>query len=926
MFAISTLATHYRFKLKVLIFIIFTFISAIPVALLSYWVQKTALEQEIAAVEEKHLIIAQNLSRAFERYASDTKSIFSYISSNYDSVKHHYNLDSLLMSMGISELCIIHQSGMIKNALTAQTPCSISLSASNTDNLWQTAGNSTQISNLQRLNDRPIFFLSHIVDSQRLAIGTLETDYLVSLQKSIAFGERGHSMVVDAVGRVIAHPDPQWERISKDASKLSVVQKMMQGKTGVSTFYSPPMQADMIAGHTSVPDVGWGVMVPQPFNELRNHATHISWASLLIAIIGLSIAALLSWFCARALTQSLEEINKTTKAIAHGDESARVKDMSHYTAREVKDLAASFNQMVNQLSQSKQQLQQHKDSLEQTVHERTDELQQQKERLDITLASIGDGVITTDSQGRIVYLNPAAEKLSGWSLKEAKGRPLSEVLPIVDAQTTQAIALRAQSYPDISQTYDGLLVKRDGSTVDIQQSVAAIKSSLGGQVIILRDVTETHKLSQQLSYEASHDSLTGLLNRRAFEERVNYAIDNIQSEQCVHSLCYLDLDQFKIINDTSGHAAGDQMLCAVAHILKASMRKADIVARLGGDEFGILLAQCSTRKAQKITENICQQIKDMRFAYDNQVFHVGVSIGIAEINSKNDTLIHIFKAADSACYMAKEQGRGRVHIYQPSGEAVLEKEGEIRWVNRLHRALEDDLFELYVQPIVSLNVDEDRPSHHEILLRMINHESGQLINPDQFLPAAARYNLLPNIDQWVFSHATDWLCDNWQYLNGGRLSINISGATLSDATFLKFARKKLNQNKMNADSIIIEITENSALSNLPSALKFILAMKKIGCQFALDDFGKGFSSLSILKQLPIDYIKIDGSFVKDILNDPVDEAMVQTICTIGHTMGKKVVAEFVESEEIISRLQELNIDFAQGFAIAKPSPLSQFIT
>jgi diguanylate cyclase (GGDEF)-like protein/PAS domain S-box-containing protein len=928
----------YNFRFKVLIFIAVTLISSMPVALLAYWVQSSAMDKEVSGVEEKHLIIAGDLSRAFERYIIDTKAIFAHVSANFDLIDRLQGIDKLLNSTGITDLCIIESTGKISPVLKKEQPCSFTLSNTQIEHLVQKTldkPNETSMSDLERFNDQPMFFLVHPIGDNRLAVACLETDYIIKIQKSITFGDYGHSMVVDALGQVIAHPDPDWQATSKNASELSIVQKMMHGETGVSTFYSPPMQAEMIAGYTSVPGIGWGVMVPQPFDELRNRADDVFMAALPISIAGFILAVLLGWISARALARPIEAISKTAAAIASGDIQARVNNIPKHTALEVKELALSFNRMVNQLSESHYDLKLHRDDLERLISERTGELeqeilkrehaetvlQQQKERLDITLASIAEGVISTENGQKIHYLNPVAEQLSGWSLKAAYGRTLAEILPIIDTQTGQTIEILPYTGSNTPQTYEGLLLRQDGSTIVVQTSVAEIKGSSGELVIVIRDITETLKLSRQLSFDASHDALTGLLNRREFENLVASAIEQVGSEQFVHCLCYLDLDQFKIINDASGHAAGDQLLCAVSNTLKAFMGKSEVVGRLGGDEFGILLKQCSLSEALKKAEKICKLIRNMRFVYEEQSFHVGVSIGIAEINNQRDTVIGLFKAADSACFLAKKQGRNRAYAYQASDEEALGRAGAVRWVGKLHSALEDDLFELYAQPIASLANELITSHHYELLLRM-REEDGTLISPDSFLPAAASYNLLQNIDRWVFIRAIDWLNHHQSLLKGGRLSINITGATLSDTKFLQFAQQQLRDKNMHADAIIIEITENSALSNRSAALTFMSEMRSIGCQFALDDFGKGFSSLSCLKQLPIDYIKIDGGFVQNILTDPVDEIMVKTIRTIGHSIGKMVIAEFVESDEIRSRLRALKIDYGQGFAIGKPSPLS----
>jgi len=933
---------HAGIRFKLLIFIAVVMISLIPVAVLTVWVQHSTEQKEIEAVKDKHLLIADSLSRTFQRYVSDVKSVFEYTSTALISGNLQPNTERLLSSLDISELCLIRQNNNYSNALNLGKVCTFRLDKMQmavVTRQLDTVKSPVYLSNILIIDGRPVFILGKRIGDDVLVLGTLNTGYIRESQKSIEFGTHGHAMVVDATGRVIAHPDSEWERLAKDTSTISAVQKIIAGETGISRFYSPAKNVEMIAAYTSVPGAGWGVMVPQPYAELLAQAREVRWAAILISVLGLTTAALLAWLVARALARPIESISQTASEIASGNSEARVPDMFRLATREVQELAISFNRMVDRLSASHDDLQQHRDNLEVLVNERTTELrnevvireqieailQVQKERLDVTLASIGDGVITTDRDNRVSFLNPAAEQLTGLSLKRVRGLNLDEVLDIGDTKSGKRLELLPNSKIDLNLSCDGILFRPDKSTVDVQTNIAEIRDQedrVNGLVIIVRDVTETRKLSQQLSFEATHDALTGTMNRRAFENHVATAIAEVKGGNISHCLGYLDLDQFKIVNDACGHAAGDELLRALTHVIQKCLRPEDTLARLGGDEFGVMFVNCSLDDALHLSECIRQDIQDFRFGYDDQVFHLGVSIGVVEIGDTNDSLMDIFRAADSACYMAKARGRNSVQAYHPTDEDAVERSGEMRWVRRLQVALEDELFELHIQPIQSLQ--KDNPfSHFEILLRL-RDEKGRLIFPGAFLPAAERYDLLPSIDRWVFSHAIEWLGENWQLLKGGRISINLTGVTICEESFLEFVDQQLEHFEHCAGSMIIEITENSALNNLPAALRFMSRLKAMGCQFALDDFGKGFSSLSSLKHLPVDFIKIDGGFVRDILVDSMDESIVKTINEIGHTMDKAVIAEFVESEEILNRLHELSIDYGQGYYIAKPCPLGEF--
>ncbi len=544
-------------------------------------------------------------------------------------------------------------------------------------------------------------------------------------------------------------------------------------------------------------------------------------------------------------------------------------------------------------------------------------LQHQKAHLDVTLASIGDGVITTDEQNRVQYLNTVAEEITGWSREEAKNRLLDEVLPVEDGETL----LVDQDIPD----GEGVLVRRDSTTLDVQQSVATIKGSddeAAGMVIVIRDVTENRLLARRLAYQATHDSLTGLINRLEFENRLSQLICQLKEERAEHGFLYLDLDQFKVVNDTCGHAAGDKLLRELCGLIARELHKDDLFARLGGDEFGILIRNSALEVCRKRAEAVRKRVQDYRFSFKDQVFHVGVSIGLVALDNSQVRVQDLFSSADSACYIAKERGRNQVHLYRASDQDTQQREGEMRWVARLQQALDDDRFELQFQPIVPL-AGCSQPSHYEALLRMHDYD-GSLIYPEAFLPAAERYGLMPDIDRWVFRHALGWLGRHRDQFSGQRISINLSGVSICDSAFLEYVKYQFKVSGASPDAVIIELTESSALNNFAEAMNFITTLKALGCQFALDDFGKGFSSLSNLKQLPVDYLKIDGGFILDILNDPVDDHFVRAICEIGHSIDKLIVAEFVENDAIRTRLTELGVDMAQGFGIARPAAIETF--
>lgn len=573
------------------------------------------------------------------------------------------------------------------------------------------------------------------------------------------------------------------------------------------------------------------------------------------------------------------------------------------------------------------------DELEFRVRERTvqlaqanDVLRTEKELFRVTLASIGDGVITTDAAARITYLNTVAERLTGWDDKAARGHPLSAVFQILDEVTHEAaedpVGRCLKGDESVGPGNRSLLISRDQRELNIDMSVAPIRdgdgASIGG-VLVFRDVTEERKLARQLSHQASHDSLTGLINRHEFEHRLTHLLGSA-NPYISHALLYLDLDQFKVVNDTCGHAAGDDLLRQISALLRTKLRARDTLARLGGDEFGVLLEHCSVMEARRIANSLRELLQGFRFGWKDKSFTIGVSIGLVPVMQAGETLADVFSAADSACYAAKEQGRNRVHVYQADDAVLAQRDGEMRWIPRIQQALADERFRLYFQPIIQVGSNGFNGTHGEILIRMLD-EAGHVVLPGAFLPAAERYGLMPELDRWVVRRSLEALSASPNIGGDVTFGINISGQSLGAADFLDFVTDQIDATQVAPGKLCFEITETSAVSDLAHALRFIDTLKALGCHFALDDFGTGLSSFSYLKSLPVDYLKIDGGFVKGLAADDIDLAMVESIHHIGHIMGLKTIAEWVESEAILLKLRHIGVDYGQGYALGHPRPL-----
>ncbi|KQV90004.1 diguanylate cyclase [Massilia sp. Root351] len=570
------------------------------------------------------------------------------------------------------------------------------------------------------------------------------------------------------------------------------------------------------------------------------------------------------------------------------------------------------------------------------------ETAEQKELAEVTLASIGDGVVTTDAKGNTRFLNRVAEQLTGWSQDLASGLPIEQTMKLVydspqpgDQQLPQALRADPVSAPEhvatrclrlrqsIGVSNGTQLITRDGRSIAIEDSASPIWSGNGdmlGTVVVFRDVSHERKLTQQLSWYASHDTLTGLMNRREFEHQIAAALHSAKHEGHTHALLYIDLDQFKVVNDTCGHSAGDVLLQLLAKMLQTQMRDSDVLARLGGDELGVLLPHCPPNQAMLIADQLRQSIKNFRFVWDSRSFEIGASIGLVEINHDSKSMTDLLMAADQACYLAKEQGRNRVHHYMESDLKLAQRQGEMQWVSRLNEAFEHNYFRLFALPIVHLGTHDEE--HDEVLIRIQNNK-GDLILPGAFIPAAERYDLMVAIDRWVIRAVCDYVRSERgaQRSNGTLYSVNLSGTSLNDEGLHDYILAQFAEFGVDPTRICFEITETAAIANLPKAQVFMSRLKALGCRFSLDDFGSGLSSFAYLKALPVDYLKIDGMFIRDIKSNAINCALVKAINEVGHVMGMLTVAEYVEDEETLSLVRGLGVDYAQGHAVGMPRPM-----
>lgn len=617
-------------------------------------------------------------------------------------------------------------------------------------------------------------------------------------------------------------------------------------------------------------------------------------AALLVALL----LAAFSWLIDRLILKRLARLSENVKRIG---ESAviteRIEAIEGHD--EMSHLALGINNMLQRLDESQYAL------------------EYEKERAQVTLAGIADAVITSDNKGCVQYMNAAAERLTGITNSEANGKNFQRLFHL--RSTDQLTNIDSTWLTDATSNQDEVLLKRaDGQTLFITKSASPLYNEnmeLFSTVTVLHDVTMLRSLSTQISYQARHDQLTGLVNRYEFERKLQEAIEDTTTQGRMYCLAYFDLDQFKIVNDTSGHSAGDMLLRELTSQLSAKVRSSDTLARLGGDEFALLLNGCNLDKAYELTTSLLQVVKDYRFTVDDKVFKVGASFGLTKISiDQTLTISELFIAVDSACYAAKSAGGNHIHIYQHDDNTLQKRNNQLDWVARINANLEKNQFVLFKQAFKSLSTQE---KHCELLIRM-KGDNNVLYPPSAFLPAAERYRLMPQIDRWVINEALSIIARKNKDLDTV-YAINLSGQSLSQDGFLEYVTAKIKQYGVDTHRLCFEITETAVITNLNKAIHLMQSLRAIGCRFSLDDFGSGLSSFAYLKNLEVDFLKIDGMFVKSIASNKIDRAMVESINNVGHVMGLQTIAEFAENQEIIDVLKEIGVDYAQGYGVEMPA-------
>lgn len=555
-----------------------------------------------------------------------------------------------------------------------------------------------------------------------------------------------------------------------------------------------------------------------------------------------------------------------------------------------------------------------------------DRLAEEKERVQVTLDAIGDAVISINPKGNIDYLNGKAEELTGWSADEAIGRQFSDVFHAIDESTGQPQEHQLVSWLKqgraIQKNFPVVLISRDGTHYAIEDTAAPICLPDGhiiGGVIVFRDVTKSRQMLNAVTYQARHDALTGLVNRMEFENRLQRSLERAAQVHSSGAVLFMDLDQFKIVNDVCGHPAGDELLKQLAHIYRTEIRERDTLARLGGDEFALIADHCSVEEAHAIANKILQSTRDFRFVCKERVFQVGVSIGLTTFDGTVLNTEEVVQMADHACYVAKEKGRNQIYCQRPGDSISAHRNSDIDWISRLREAMRESRLQLHYQPIA--DASGAGGLRYEVLLRLVD-AGGGFVLPERFLPAAERYALMPAIDRWVVQHVLRWLDENQEHADKLELcSINLSPKTLSDDSFLGDLEDLLKQHNVSPEKLCFEIGETAVTANIRKSIALIDGLRALGCKVSLDDFGKGVGSFAQLKQLSVDFVKIDASYFSGMTHSPVDEELVKSVNDVAHVLGKKTIAQCVEDQATADMLSRIGIDYVQGHWIGRPQEL-----
>ncbi len=741
---------------------------------------------------------------------------------------------------------------------------------------------------------------------------------LVALDELIAdMKSRNHTIfILDRTSKVRATTDKEYfNKYFNDAISTNMLKNML----ALNKSSAQMMHGDVIdtlhAIEVDNKTIGY-VRTLINNNHINKELTLITNKGILYIFAAIFLGAFFAWLSVSKITLRLQNIARATEQIANKDFDIQLEESN--TNDEVSKMIRAFNVMNSSIKEYVTELQKSNEIIF-----------REKELAEVTLSSIGDCVIVTDKEGRVQFINPAAQNIIQYSNKEAKDKKIEEIFSLIKEETQERLetplyaSLREKKVIWLSG--HTILINRYSKQFSIEDSSAPIKNKDGaieGAIFVFHDVTQKKKDEIKVRWQATHDGLTGLNNRISFETILENTSKQTLRDNTTHALLFMDLDKFKIINDTVGHMAGDEVLKQISLRISHAIRANDFLCRFGGDEFGLILFNCDVALSKEIAKKLIDDILDYTFHWEDKVFRVGLSVGITIIDKHHHDPSLLLSSADLACYMAKEKGRSRFYIAQESDLVYLNNEHELNWISKITQAIKDKKFILHVQKIKDLEFDNN---HYEILLRL-KEDNGAIVYPNSFIPHAERYFLMPKIDRYVIEEFFSWYTTNKDSIDDNiHFSVNITGQSISDVDFIEDVLTLVTKYEIDCSKVIFEITENTAISNIAVSKKFFSTLTKIGFRFSLDDFGTGLSSFEYLKSLPIDFLKIDGVFIKDILEDKIDRGMVESIYKIGSLMHLKIIAEYVESEAIMTELKKIGIHYAQGYVIEKPHSINDLL-
>ena len=896
------------------LFLAFTLISAVPVLILSGWVQNSMVENEESSIIEKHLLLAQNITGALQQYAKDIRATVDVVEKHVEEKRSIELLKALFSSLHIDFVWLINREGhdITPGFLDAEPQLSripenigkvlapfLTESLANRDlAIFSTVEADS--------NNDSVIYVVKAVENNKFLVAVMNTGIFIKVQKAVTFGERGHAAIVDATGRTLAHPSEQWRSTRKDITVLPPVQYMTEGKTGVTRFYSPVMGADMVAGYAIVHDVGWGVMIPQPYDELLERANRGQFISILISLVGIITAGFISWWLARLMCKPLVAVASSARHAASGNLITRIKKSFKYAPIELRDLTDSFNHMVDE------------------INKKNSEMNITTERLETAQRIAHLGNWEWDFVNNVFWCSDEMYRIYGFvpqSFEASFDRFFGMTHP--DEQAYLKALFDNSKQKQQSFTAGFKIIQEDSSIHYLHQEVQYHRTTaekamyLSGVVL---EVTEQKKYEEKLLLQANYDELTGLANRTLYFDRLSSAIKLAKRRNELVAILFIDLDDFKTINDTYGHIVGDELLKKAAARLSDTIRDADTVARIGGDEFVIVLPQIKTvDDAAHVADKVLESLSCV-FVLDNLEAFIGASIGISVYPDDAGDVMTLHRNADIAMYKAKEKGKNNYQFFTAAMDSALAERFLI--AHDLRYALEEKQFEVYFQPIV--NIDGSIYSA-EALIRWHHPQKG-FISPELFIPIAEEIGIINEIGLWVLAESCQQL-KIWQD-NGYKqmhVSVNVSPHQIKNSLSRDVLISIMHKTQIKPESLTLEITESLIMDDIEHAIKWMSEMHEFGVKISMDDFGTGYSSLSYLKRLPVDVLKIDREFVSGVSSNQDDDLMIKAIVAMAKGLGLSLVAEGVETEQQLAFLRQLNCDYIQGYLFSKPLAAADFL-